>query len=97
MEVSHAELRPWYVNREESAAAAGEVFDVAVSTMLGAARDRAGTFLTNFVFEVGGGGAGVDILGLGRLRDDAFKGGRVDKVCFALVPGVEDFGTRCAA
>ncbi len=77
---------------EEGPAAAGEVFDVAVSAVLRAAGDRAGAFFADFGFEVECSGAGVYVLGLGGLRDDSFEGGGVDEVCFALVPGGEDGG-----
>ena len=77
---------------EESAAAAREVFDVAVPAVFGAAGDRARAFLADFGFEVGGGGAGVDVVGLRGLCDDALEGGGFDEVGFAGVPGGEDGG-----
>ena len=97
MEVSDAEFRAGDVDGEEGAAAAGEVLDVAVSAVLGAAGDRAGAFLADFGFEVGGGGAGVDVLRLGGLGDDAVEGAGFDELGFAGVPGGEDGGARSTA
>lgn len=97
VEVADAELRAGYVHGQEGAAAAGEVLDVAVAAVLGPAWDCAGAFFPDFLFDVGGGGAGVHVLRLRGLRHDAFEVGRVDQVGFALVPGGEDFGAGSAA
>ena len=86
MEVADAELGAGDVDGEEDLAAAAEVLDVAVAAVLGAAGDSARALLADFVFQVAGCGARVDVLGLGRLGDDAVEGGGADEVGFAAVP-----------
>ena len=86
MEVADAELGPGDVDRKEDFAAAAQVFDVAVAAVLGAAGYGSRSFFAYFLFELAGGGARVDVLGLGRLGDDALEFGRADEMRFATVP-----------
>ena len=92
MEIANAELRSGDMDREEDLAATAQVLDVAVAAVFRAAGYSARTFFTYFFFELAGRGAGVDVLGLGRLRDDAFEFGGADEVGFAAVPLGEDLG-----
>lgn len=86
MEVADAELGAGDVDGQEDFAAAAQVLDVAVAAVLGAAGDGSRAFLADFFFERAGCGAGVDVLGLGGLGDDAFEVGGADEVGFAAVP-----------
>lgn len=86
MEVADAELGPGDVDREEDFAAAAQVLDVAVAAMLGTAGDGSRAFFADFFFELAGCGAGVDVLGLRRLGDDALEFGGADEVGFTAVP-----------
>ena len=97
VEVADAELGAGDVHGQEDAAAAAQVLDVAVAAVLGAAGDGARALLADFVLERAGGRAGVDVLGLGRLGDDALELGRADELGFAAVPLGEDFGGGGAA
>ena len=92
MEVADAELGPGDVDREEDFAAAAQVLDVAVPAMLGAPGYGPRSLFANFLFQVAGCGARVDILRLGRLRDDAFEVGGADEVGFAAVPLFQNLG-----
>ena len=86
VEVADGELGAGDVDGEEDFAAAAQVLDVAVAAVLGPAGDGAGAFLADFFFQLAGRGAGVDVLGLGRLGDDALEVGGADEVGFAAVP-----------
>lgn len=80
------------MDREEDFAAAAQVLDIAVATMLWAAGYRPRAFLADFFFQLAGCGASVDILGLRRLRYDTFEFGGADEVGFAAVPLSENLG-----
>lgn len=80
------------MDREEDFAAAAQVLDIAVATMLGAAGYSPRALFAYFFFNLVGCGARVDVLGLRGLRDDAFELGGADKVGFAAVPLREDLG-----
>lgn len=92
VEVADGEFGAGDVHGEEDAGAAGEVLDVAVAAVFGAAGDGAGALPADFVFDGAGGGAGVDVLGFGGLGDDAVEGGGGDQFGFAAVPFRQDFG-----
>ena len=70
MEVADAEFRPGDVDREEDFTAPAQVLDVAVAPVLWAARYSPRALFADFFFELAGGGASVDVLGLRWLRDD---------------------------
>ena len=72
MEIANAELRPGDVDREEDFTAPAQVLDVAVASMLWAARYSPRALFAYFFFELAGCGASVDVLGLRRLGDDPF-------------------------
>ena len=72
MEVADAEFCPGDVDREEDFAAPAQVLDVAVASMLWAARYSPRALFAYFFFDLAGRGASVDVLGLRRLRDDTF-------------------------
>ena len=97
VEVAHAEFGTGDVHRQERAAAAGEVFDVAVSAVLWPPRDRTGAFFSNLLLYVRRSRACVHVLRLWGLRNDAFKVGCADQLGFALVPGGEDVCAGSAA
>ncbi len=97
MEVADAEFRPRDVDWEEDLAAAAQVLDVAVAAVFGAAGDGAGPLLADFFLQVARRGAGVDVLGLRGLGDDALEFGGADEVGFAAVPFGEDLGRGSAA
>ena len=90
---------------QECPAAAREVLDVAVAAVFGAAGDRARAFAADLRQQVCPRGGGVDVAGLGRLRDDAFEVGTVvtvvvvggDELGFAAVPLGENFRRGRAA
>lgn len=78
---------------EEDFGSAGEVLDVAVSTMFRTSWDRASAFFRDFVLHGTCGGAGVGVLGLWWLCNDAVQVRvRRDEFGFTRVPGFEDFG-----
>ena len=92
VQITDAEFRSGDVHGEEGPAAAGQVLDVAVAAVLGAAGDRPRAFLADFRFQVALGGSGVHVLRLGGLGHNAFQLGGADEVGFAAVPLCEDFG-----
>ena len=83
--------------REESAAASREVLDVAVPAMLWASWNSAGPLFANFLFDFGRGEAGVDVMRLRRLRDDALEVSGADQLGLTFVPGRQDLSAGCAA
>ena len=97
MEITNAEFCAGNVHGKEDLAAAGEILDVAVSAVFGAAGDRARAFLADFFFQIAGCGAGVDVLGLRWLGDDALEFCGGDELGFALVPVGEDVSARSTA
>lgn len=98
VQVADAELGARDVDREVDLGAAREVLDVAVPTVFRPPGDRPRALLADFLEHVRGGrGAGVDVLGLGRLGDDAVEGVGGDELAFALVPEGEDVGRGGAA
>lgn len=92
MEIADAEFGPGDVDREEDLAAAAQVLDVAVATVLWATGYSPRALLAYFFFELARCGASVDVLWLRRLRDDPFELGGADEVSFAAVPLREDLG-----
>jgi hypothetical protein len=92
MQVAYRKLGTGNVHGQEDLGAAGEVLDIAVSTMLRATRDSSSTFLADLLFKGPGSGAGMYVLRLRRLSDSAVevRVGR-DEFAFALVPQFEDF------
>lgn len=92
VEVADAELGARDVDGEEDFAAPAQIFDVAVAAVLRAAGDGPRALFANFVFQLAGCGARVDVLWLGGLGDDALEFGCADEMGFAAVPLGEDFG-----
>ena len=92
VEVADAELGPGDVDREENFAAAAQVFDVAVPAVRGAPRYGPRSLFADFLFQVAGCGARVDVLRLGWLSDDPFEVSCADEVGFAAVPLRQDLG-----
>ena len=86
VEVADAEFGAGNVDREEDFAAAAQVLDVAIAAVLGAAGYGSRSFFADFLFELAGCGARVDVLGLGWLGDDALEFGGADEMGFATVP-----------
>ena len=86
MEVADAELGAGDVDGEEDPAAAAQVLDVAVAAVLRAAGDGPRALLADLVLQLARGGAGVDVLRLRWLGDDALELGRADELGFATVP-----------
>ena len=86
VEVADGEFGAGDVDGEEDFAAAAQVLDVAVAAVLRAAGDGARALVADLVLERARGGAGVHVLGLGRLGDDALEFGRADELGFAAVP-----------
>lgn len=96
MEISNREPGARDVDGKISLRATGEIFDVAVSAVFRTARDCAGPFTADFRFNVGGGGTGVDIRRLGRVRDGfASVGG--NQLRFTAVPFSKDFRGGCGS
>jgi len=80
------------VDGEEDFGSAGEVLDVAVSTMFRTSWDRASAFFCDLLLHGTCGGARVGVLGLWWLCNDAVQVRvRRDEFGFARVPGFEDF------
>ena len=71
VEVADAELGPGDVDGEEDLAASAQVFDVAITAMLRPARYGPRALLAYLLLQLAGCGAGVDVLGLRRLGDNA--------------------------
>lgn len=94
VQVADAELGARDVDGEEDFAAPAQVLDVAVAAVLWAAGDGPRALLADFVLQLAGCGARVDVLRLGWLGDDALEFGCADEVGFAAVPLGEDFGRR---
>lgn len=92
VEVAHGELGARDVYREVCFAPAREVLDVAVSAVLGAARDRAGAFGADFGFECTRGCAGVDVFGLGEVGDDTVESVEFYELGLTACPFGEDLG-----
>lgn len=92
VQVAHAELGARNVDWEEDFAASAQVFDIAVAAMLWAAGYSPCALFTYLFFELAGCGAGVDILRLRRLSDDALEFGCADEMGFATVPLGQDLG-----
>ena len=92
VEIADAKLGSRDVDREEDFAAAAQVLDIAVAAVLGAPGYGPRALLADFLLQVTGCGARVDVLRLGRLRDDAVEVGRADEVGFAAVPLLQDLG-----
>lgn len=97
VEVADAELGARDVDGEEDFAAPAQVFDVAVAAVLRAAGDGPCALFADFVFQLAGCGARVDVLRLGWLGDDALEFGCADEMGFAAVPLGEDFGRGSTA
>jgi len=91
MQVAYAEFRTWNVYGQEHLGAARQVLDVAITAMLRSPRYGPCAFFTDLLFHLGGGGARVDIVWLGGLRDDAFEFRGTDELGFAAVPFCQDF------
>lgn len=82
---------------QERFGTAREVLDIAVTAVFRSAGDGARAFLADFLFHRARRGAGMYVLWLGGLSDDAVEGGGADEFGFAAVPFGEDFGAGCAA
>ena len=72
VQIAHAELRPRYVHGEKRPGAAREVLDVAVAAVFGPAGNRARAFSADFLFQVAGCRARMNVPWLRRLSDDTF-------------------------
>lgn len=92
VEVADAELGAGDVDGEEDSAATAQVLDVAVAAVLRAAGDGPRALFADLLLQLAGGGAGMDVLRLRRLGDDALELGRADELGFATVPLGQDFG-----
>ena len=98
MKIANREFRTLHVDREEDLAAAGEVLDIAISSVLRAAGYSAGTLSTNLLLDVFGCATGVDILRLRREGDVATRIGEGgDELGFSPIPFGEDLCRRCTA
>ena len=86
VQIANAELGTLDVNGQIYFASSAQVLDVAVAAVLGPAGDRARALLADLFFERARRGAGVHVLRLRGLGDDAFELGRADEVGFAPVP-----------
>ena len=80
------------MDRKENFAAAAQVLDVAVATMLWAAGYSPRALFAYLFFKLARCGASVDVLRLRWLRDDTFEFGGADEVGFATVPLSENLG-----
>jgi hypothetical protein len=87
VKVPNAELRAGDMNGEVNLAATGEILDIAITAVFGAAGDGAGALAADLVLEGPIRAAGVHVEGLGRLRHHAvpLAVGR-DELAFAPVP-----------
>lgn len=97
VQVADAELGALDVHGQVDLAAAAQVLDVAVAAVLGPAGDGASALAPDLVLDVARRAPGVDVLRLRRLGDDGVELVLADQLGFALVPGREHFGRRCAA
>ena len=85
------------MDREEDFAAAAQVLDIAVATMLWAAGYRPRALFAHLFFKIAGCGASMDALGFRWLRNDTLKFGGADQVGFAAVPLSKDLGRGSTA
>ena len=95
VQVANAEFGAFDVHGEVDFAATAEVFNVAVSAVLGAAGDGSRAFFAHLGFDVPRSAARVHVLRLRGLGNDFFEFLRrvgVDELSFAAVPLGENFG-----
>ena len=97
MEIANTEFRPLNVDREVYFATSAEILDVAVSTVLRSAWDGSCAFFADLCFDFLRSTASMDVLRLGRLRDDPLERGGADQLAFAPVPFRENFGRGCTS
>jgi hypothetical protein len=90
VQISNTEFCPLDMHREKDLAAAAQVLDVAVSTMLRASRDSSSTFTSNLFFDILRGTTCMDVLGIGRLGYDSVQLVGCNKLSFTLVPSCQD-------
>ena len=97
VQVSDAELGAFDMDGQVHLAPSTQVLDVAVTAVLRPPRDGPRSLLADLGLDLVGRAAGVHVLWLGRLGDDALEGRGADEFGFALVPRLEDFLRRGAA
>lgn len=97
MEVADTELGAWNVHREKGTRSARQILNVAITSVLWAARDGACALFTDFLLQCLVSGACMDVLWLRRLGDDALKVGSGDELRFTAIPLSQDLGRRSTA
>ena len=89
VQVSYTEFGTLDMHREEYLGSAGQVLDVAVTTMLGSTRNRPCAFTANLLFQLARRSTSVYVLWAWRLGNGAVQVCvRSDELAFALVPCV---------
>ena len=93
VQVADRELGALDVDGQVDFAAAGQVLDVAVASVLRATGHSASAFFADFLFDVCVGAAGMNVFRLGRKGDvTVHVRACFDQAGFAFVPGFQDLG-----
>lgn len=98
VQVSHRKSSSLHVHRQIRLTSPRQVLDIAIPAMLRSTRHSPRSLAPNLRLDLPRSGAGVDIEGLRRVRDDTvFDGSCVDEFLLATVPLCEELGGRHGA